>query len=143
MMHLINIYARLRKSNEIKTALRIFFEHFVRLNFTTCLNLSTTVFQIDANLGYISALYEMIIYTEEALLILLPCLPVFWKRGHAENILLKGNRIIKEMAWDDENVNLSIISYNDSVITVKYGNEERLVSLEKEKIKKISFKVLS
>lgn len=39
-------------------ALDFFVEHYIRVNMTTTLNYSTTTFQIDANLGFINALFD-------------------------------------------------------------------------------------
>lgn len=123
VMHLINVFARLEEKEKVSEAMRFFTEHYLRENFTACLNYSRTMFQIDANLGYINALYEMLIYTSEDELVLLPGLPDFLKRGRASGLLLRGNRKILEMVWNENEIALKIFSGNDGFLKVRADNK--------------------
>ena len=139
MMHLLNVYARLCDNIGAKAAVKFFIDHYVRNNFTTCLTYSTSIFQIDANLGYLSYIYESLVYTTEDELVLLPAVFDIIGEGSANNLMLKGNKIIKELIWDKENVRVSIISFENSILRVKYNDMIKEIKFEKNVEQMIEF----
>ena len=139
VMHLINVYARLRKSDKIRAAIEFFFAHYVRRNLTTCLNYSTTVFQIDANLGFVNAMYEMLVYSDERSIRLLPCLPELLRSGRARDLILKYGRTVKTLEWDERGVYAELISDTDTTLTVCLGKEARKITLKKDEPVQVKF----
>ncbi|MBO5198274.1 MAG: glycoside hydrolase N-terminal domain-containing protein [Lachnospiraceae bacterium] len=157
VMHLINTYARLGDRAGYDTAMRFFFEHYVRENLTSCLTYSTNLYQIDANLGYVNALYEMLVYSTEEEIVLLPCLPNTVSDIRAENLLLKKNRIIRSLCVGKESVTADIWSSGEGEVMIRLGetaglgtaepskerdcqeSSEKLVAFTKESIQRVTF----
>ncbi|NLD49626.1 MAG: glycoside hydrolase family 95 protein, partial [Clostridiaceae bacterium] len=48
------------------------------------------VFQIDGNLGAVSAMAEMLVQADEDRILLLPALPELWEQGEVEGLCLPG-----------------------------------------------------
>lgn len=57
------------------------------------------IFQIDANMGFSSAILEMLLYSSDGLIKILPSLPEEWIKGKYENMLCAGNILIS-VEWD-------------------------------------------
>lgn len=137
VMHLINAYARLENTDGIEKALQFFFEHYVRENMTACLTYSTQQYQIDANLGYVNALYEMTVFSDENEIVLLPCLPKFIKALRAENLLLRGGHIIKELSYNESGAAVKILPKKDCRIKIRFGSSTNFIELKKNSVAEI------
>ncbi len=139
VMHLLNLYARMENSSGFMETLQFLLEHYVRENFLTCLNYDGTRFQIDANLGAISALYEMLLYSDEDSVVILPALPKLFISGKAENLLIKGNRLVKALVWDEQKVTVRLKAFEQSQFTVSFYGETYLVRMVAGEMKEMEF----
>ena len=108
-------------------------------------------YQIDANMGFTSAIYEMLLYSDRDKIKLLPALPKEFKAGKIENIYTRGGFSVT-IEWDEKSVKAIIKSSHNSSINVgikgytlktvsdkltssKYGENYKLISLsENEEI---------
>ena len=102
-------------------------------------------FQIDANMGFTSAVYEMLLYSDLDKIKLLPALPADFKKGKVEGIQARGgyslsiqwseNQLKAEiLAKCDGQVNVCAKGYtlqNDTYQSSKYGSDYRLISFKK------------
>ncbi len=97
------------------------------------------VFQIDANLGLIAAMAEMLIFSDENSFTIFPSLPSKWNCGALKNFKTRcGCKVSLE--WENyEITSLSIVSDIDRTITVNIGNtgESKEISLRAGEIHKI------
>lgn len=95
-------------------------------------------FQIDGNFGVVSGITEMIVQSYKNEISLLPALPVTWKNGYIQGVILRGN-IKANIFWrDNKLVSAEFISLIDKSCKVWYGNKCKEVSLEKDKNKIIT-----
>ncbi|MEN5435140.1 MULTISPECIES: glycosyl hydrolase family 95 catalytic domain-containing protein [Sphingobacterium] len=61
-------------------------------------------FQIDGNLGYVAAVSEMIVQSQNNMIELLPALPDNWKDGKIKGLKARGNILIHELIWKNKQV---------------------------------------
>ena len=123
VMQLLNAYIRLGDKDGVRRSLDFLLSHYINKNLTACLNYSTTVFQIDVNLGYLNAVYEMLVDTEEDKLMLLRCVSEELNSGKAFNIPLKNKKIIKKLIWNEKNIEVDIFSEDAGNLTVISEND--------------------
>ena len=67
-------------------------------NMGVSLNMPAAPVQLDANMGWVNAVQEMLLYVSPKLVKLLPALPAKWRRGKAENWRFCTGRVTME--WD-------------------------------------------
>jgi len=61
-------------------------------------------FQIDGNLGYVAAVSEMIVQSQNNMIELLPALSDNWKDGKIKGLKARGNILIHELIWKNKEV---------------------------------------
>ena len=158
LSHMSNIYARLNDSKRAKECLDLLIRFCTGQNLYThhndWRNMGVTLkymhaghapFQIDANLGFTNAIYEMLLYSDLDKIKLLPALPSDFKEGKIENICARGGYVLS-IEWNEKQVkaqitankngeiNVGIKGYklqNDNYVNSKYGCNYRLLNLEK------------
>ncbi|AKD02092.1 glycoside hydrolase N-terminal domain-containing protein [Pontibacter korlensis] len=69
-----------------------------------------SLFNMDLSGGYPSAIMRALAYAEPGLIKLLPALPPDWKKGKIEGLLLRGQVELKSLAWDGNQVNVTLQS---------------------------------
>lgn len=109
LAHMSNLYARLGEGNLALECLDLLSRSAVINNFFTLhndwrnmgigLEMEWAPFQIDANMGFTSAVQEMLLYSEPGLVRILPALPDRWRTGSAAGMLACGG-IVTDLAWD-------------------------------------------
>ncbi len=62
------------------------------------------LFQIDGNFGFVAGINEMLVYTENGILELLPALPEKWHTGEIKGMMVRGAEIC--FSWSDGKVTL-------------------------------------
>ena len=158
LSHMSNIYARLNDGERAKECLDLLLRFCTGQNLYThhndWRNMGVTLkflhaghppFQIDANLGFTSAIYEMLLYSDLDKIKLLPALPTDFKEGSIENIHARGGYTVsiewneitvkaKITAQKDGKINVGVKGYkltNDTYEPSKYGSNYRLLNLKK------------
>ncbi len=63
------------------------------------------IFQIDANFGITAAIFEMLAFSNQKLIKILPALPSKWNRGKIKGMLLRGG-VEVDIEWDLKNKTL-------------------------------------
>lgn len=97
------------------------------------------VFQIDGNLGATAAITEMLVQSSEERTYLLPALPDRWKKGKIAGLTLCGGARLG-MEWENGKLTgCRIWSKRPMELTVIYGEEERVVSLQAGKTTELKF----
>lgn len=158
LSHMSNIYARLNDGKRAKECLDLLLRFCTGQNLYThhndWRNMGVTLkymhaghapFQIDANLGFVSAVYEMLLYSDLDKIKLLPALPDEFAEGKIENIHARGGYIVS-IEWSQHTVKAKITATRDGEINVglkgytlednvydnsKYGSSYRLLTLKK------------
>ncbi len=114
LVHLANVYARLGDANQAMNCLRILASSCVGKNLFTYhndwRNMSVTLkvvlsgsapYQIDANMGFTSAVYEMLAYSYGGRLKIFPALPAEWTKGSISGLGLRGGAKL-DLQWNAE-----------------------------------------
>lgn len=74
-------------------------------------------YQVDANMGFVSAVYEMLLYSDNDKIKLLPSLPSELKQGSIEHIQARGGFDVS-IFWDESQVRVEIISLLGNAVNV-------------------------
>lgn len=128
--HMANIFARLSNGEKAKECLDLLIRFCTGENLYTYhndwRNMGVTLkymhaghapFQIDANLGYTSAVYEMLMYSDNKKIKLLPALPSEWKNGRIEGLCARGGFELS-IEWSERGVTAQIKSLLGKEISV-------------------------
>jgi len=165
LSHMANIFARLNDGDRAKECLDLLIRFCTGANLYTYhndwRNMGVTLkymhaghapYQVDANMGFVSAVYEMLLYSDSDKIKLLPALPRCLEKGSIEHIQARGgfdvsinwseNRVevqIESLLGNGVNVGLKgykLISASSELLSSKYGDGFNYLSLKKgEKIK--------
>ena len=147
-----NIYARLGAGDKALECLELLARSCITNNFFSLhndwrntgigLNIPWAPVQLDANMGIAAAVQEMILFSGEGIIKLLPALPKKWEKGEAKNLLCCDG-ITVSIKWDLELMRLEadITAQKASKVTVimpeAFGGERIHLSIEENSIKHI------
>ncbi|WP_406684571.1 glycoside hydrolase family 95 protein [Seonamhaeicola sp. MEBiC1930] len=137
LAHMSNVYARLGQGDKAKEALDILTRSCLGKNFFTYHNDSRFMgvtgsglwgksppFQMDANFGITSALYEMLCGSNANMLRILPALPSNWKTGDFSNMLTRvGVRVSASWNMDKKEVMINLEAIRDADFIIKFPRE--------------------
>ncbi|MFS0869167.1 glycosyl hydrolase family 95 catalytic domain-containing protein [Paenibacillus xylanilyticus] len=108
LAHMSSIYARLGDGGRALESLNVlarscllpngFTLHNDWRNMGICLPLPAAPVQLDANLGWVNAIQEMLLYVSPQLIKVLPALPARWTRGEVQNWRIQGGTL--SFAWN-------------------------------------------
>ncbi len=153
LSHMSNIYARLCDGERAKECLDLLLRFCTGQNLYThhndWRNMGVTLkflhaghppFQIDANMGFVSAIYEMLAYSDLDKIKLLPALPQEFKEGRIENIHCRGGYVLS-VDWNESSATAEITATRDGEINVTMKNYT-LENCEKAKASKYDGYVL-
>lgn len=137
LAHMSNIYARLSDGKRAKECLDLLCRFCTGNNLYThhndWRNMGVTLkflhaghppFQIDANMGFTSAVYEMLLFSNGKKIKLLPALPKEWKKGSIEGIKARGGYTVS-IYWSETEVKAKITATTDGTVMVKAPNGAR------------------
>lgn len=94
-------------------------------------------FQIDGNFGGTAAVVEMLMQSDENEIRLLPALPDAWETGTIKGICARGGFEL-ELYWDKKRLSkLIILSKLGGKTTLIYGNQTKVIQLQKGEIQEI------
>ncbi|MBR2444379.1 MAG: glycoside hydrolase family 95 protein [Clostridia bacterium] len=137
LAHMSNIYARLSDGKRAKECLDLLCRFCTGNNLYThhndWRNMGVTLkflhaghppFQIDANMGFTSAVYEMLLFSDGKKIKLLPALPKEWKKGSIEGIKARGGYTVS-IYWSETEVKAKITATKAGTLMVKAPNGAR------------------
>lgn len=96
LAHRMNLRARIKDGENAREVLSILIKDRTLPNLWTV----HPPFQIDANLGLVSGVAEMLIQSHEGFIELLPALPSAWETGRFEGLVARGNFEVSA-AWQE------------------------------------------
>ena len=165
LSHMANIFARLNDGNKAKECLDLLIRFCTGVNLYTYhndwRNMGVTLkymhaghapYQVDANMGFVSAVYEMLLYSDGDKIKLLPALPNDLNKGSITHIQARGGFDVS-IAWNENRVEVELISLLGKGVNLglkgyrlesaecelkssKYGNDFSYIELNKgEKVK--------
>ena len=91
-------------------------------------------FQIDANMGFVSAVYEMLLYSGLDKITLLPALPDKWKKGSVSGLRTRVGAMV-DIAWDENKASATLTALYDTTfkVRVKDGKYTKITLRKGEK----------
>ena len=135
LAHMANIYARLNDGERAKDCLDLLLRFCTGANLYTYhndwRNMGVTLkfihgdkppFQIDANMGFASAVYEMLAYSTESKLKLAPAIPKSWKKGKVTGLNTRCG-VLVDMEWRNEGVRATVTALRNTTFKLKIYNE--------------------
>jgi len=156
LAHMANIFARLGDGAKAKECLDLLIRFCTGANLYTYhndwRNMGVTLkymhaghapYQVDANMGFVSAVYEMLLYSDGDKIKLLPALPKELRRGQIEHIQARGGFDVS-INWNENQVSVKIKSLLGK--TVNIGLKGYTLTTQSDKLsdsKYASFKTLS
>ncbi len=130
LAHMANNYARMGEGDMALECLEIMSRSCVLNNFYTTHNdwrnmgigvdMDWAPIQLDANMGWCSAINEMLMFSIPGQISILPSLPNKWKKGKVENLLARGG-IEVSIEWD--------YSSGKSIVELKAIKKDSLIDL--------------
>ncbi len=138
LTHMANTFARMGEGEKALDSLGIFCRTAVVdtlfsmgndwRNMGTSVDIPWAPFQIDANMGFTSAVQEMLLFSRPGMIKLLPALPDQWSKGSFRNMLCRGGvEVSIEWDLDQRFITGTFLSSSDQNITVKFpGKVENL-----------------
>lgn len=137
LMHRMNLRARTKDGENAYKA------YSTLIKERTLPNLWTVhpPFQIDANLGLVAGVAEMLVQSHEGFIALLPALPDAWKAGRFDGLVARGNFEISAQ-WLDKKANaITINAKSGGVCRLKIPNIKTLI-IKTDKGERVHFKIV-
>ncbi|MEL7120826.1 MAG: glycoside hydrolase family 95 protein [Bacteroidota bacterium] len=121
LAHRMNCRARTKEAEKAREAYSKFIKDRTLPNLWTV----HPPFQIDGSLGTMAGVAEMLLQSHEGCIEPLPAVPYKWKKGSFKGLMARGNFEVSAK-WDNETVQLVILSKNGGKCTVKYPGIESI-----------------
>ena len=110
LAYMASMYARLGDGNKALECLDILARSCLLTNFMTlhndwrnmgvCLDMPEAPIQLDANMGWVNAVQEMLLYVSPSMIKLLPALPDQWEKGSAVDLMICTGRV--QLLWNKQ-----------------------------------------
>ncbi|MCC5930751.1 MAG: glycoside hydrolase family 95 protein [Cyclobacteriaceae bacterium] len=120
LMHRMNTRARLKDAEQAWEA------YSVLIKERTLPNLWAThpPFQIDANLGLVAGVAEMLLQSHENYIEILPALPAAWKTGNFQGLVARGNFEVSAQ-WQNSMLSMvTVISNMGGICSIRLDHEK-------------------
>jgi alpha-L-fucosidase 2 len=139
LAHMAHVFARMQDGDQALNCLDLLARSCVKNNFYTTHNdwrgmgigveMEWAPFQIDANMGWTSAIQEMLLFSVPGKISVLPALPGKWKRGAVKGLVARGG-ITVSIEWSEEGVSVELLSAADQTVEFSMnGGEWKTVDL--------------
>ncbi len=126
LMHRMSCRARLKEGGEAHRALGTLLDNKTNPN----LWMRHPPFQIDANLGVVAGVAEMLLQSHEGFIEPIPALPVYWEAGSFGGLVARGNFVISA-EWSGHRLTaMTIESRRGGVCTVRYPESAQWTVLD-------------
>ncbi len=132
--HMANIFARLNNGEKAKECLNFLIRFCTGSNLYTYhndwRNMGVTLkymtarhapFQIDANMGFTAAIYEMIMYSNAKMLKFLPALAKEFEEGRAKGLCARGG-LISNIEWNKKQAKIQITATRNVSVDIGVKN---------------------
>lgn len=96
-------------------------------------------FQIDGNFGVVSGIIEMLIYSTEGSIEILPALPDKFKNGKIEGVIAKGGIEVSVFWKNSKTYKVKLKSSNDRKCTLKANEKKNELDLKANKVYTIDY----
>lgn len=127
MMHRMATRARLHEAENAHRLLRSFIDEMTLPNlWTVC-----PPFQIDASLGVVAGVAEMLLQSNQGYIEILPALPKAWHTGHFDGLIARGNFRITAEWKDGVVIDLSIQSRSGNSCRIRLPHATRVKVVDK------------
>ncbi len=133
-VHMANIFIRLCNAKKAKECLDLLLRFCTGANLFTYhndwRNMGVTLkymvanqapFQIDANMGFTSAIYEMLLYANTKLLKFLPALPGEFSKGRIDGLVARGGFTVS-IQWTEQIADITVLAIQDREMHVGMKN---------------------
>jgi hypothetical protein len=97
------------------------------------------LFNMDISGGFPYLVSQTLAYSEPGYLRLFPALPVTWKKGSIQGLLLRGNVTLLSLSWNENDVDVVLLSGTSETLKIELDGKIHEVKLEKNK--PISYKI--
>lgn len=142
LAHMSNIWARLHDGDRalgcIETITRscvgpnLFTYHndWRHMGLTLYWDFIDKIFQIDANFGIVAAVLEMLVFSRETEISILPALPARWQKGHIRGVATRAG-VNVSIEWDAErgHVSIELAPGLDTTVTLELPGQVSSMSL--------------
>jgi alpha-L-fucosidase 2 len=118
LAHRMNLRARARDAEKAHEVYRTLLKERTLPNLWTV----HPPFQIDANLGLISGVAEMLLQSHEGFIDILPALPAAWETGTFNGLLARGNFEIAASWKNNEVLYVRVVSGSGGLCSIKTNN---------------------
>ncbi|MFE5324422.1 glycoside hydrolase N-terminal domain-containing protein [Paenibacillus sp. NPDC056579] len=144
LVHMAAIYARLGDGNKALECLDILSRSCLLNNFFTlhndwrnmgvCMNMTEAPIQMDANMGWVNAVQEMLLYVSPNMVKLLPALPDKWSKGKVSGLAMCTGSV--SMDWDrnEGSFHAELIAQRTTEIVIKLPSEFESYTLSGEEV---------
>jgi len=130
MAWIINMFARLWDGEAAYERLIQLLNHSTLPNFFD----NHPPFLIDGNFGTTAAIAEMLVQSTEERIMLLPALPIQWKKGDVKGLRVRGGGVI-DISWEEgKPIQVTMKALSDIRTTLCYGNQNIEVDLKNGEI---------
>ena len=140
LTHMANAYARMGEGNLALEALELLSRSCVINNFFSFHNdwrrmgislESFAPFQIDANMGWTSAVQEMLLFSRPGIIKFLPALPDKWAKGSFDGMLCRG-QITASAKWDFQKgvFEATLLARASQTVTLKFPRVPSAAGIE-------------
>ncbi len=92
------------------------------------------IFNMDLSGGLPYLISQTLTYSEPCYLKVLPALPERWKSGCVEGLLLRGNVVLKRLAWNEKDVQVELLASHEGTMRVEWNGKVREVALQPDEV---------
>lgn len=134
LAHMANIFARMGDGERAMECLSLLSRFATNSNLLTChndwRNMGVTVkvllggrapFQVDANMGFAAAVYEMLAFSKPGKLVLLPALPALWREGEMSGLHTRVGCVCK-LRWNECGLSVTLTAKRDTAFDLSCKN---------------------
>ncbi|MBE6964558.1 MAG: glycoside hydrolase family 95 protein [Ruminococcaceae bacterium] len=126
-------FARLRKGNDAYQMVENYITRATAPNLMDHYTKSNQVFQLDANMGYVAGVCEMLIQSHEGFISLLPALPKKWDNGSFRGLRARGGYEL-DVKWENYEVrDIYITADFDGDVTLELPETQKALKFRDDK----------
>ncbi len=136
LAHIANAFARMERGGTAYECLKVLLRTCVLPNFFTTAadwrnqgicevhehGYGRRIFQIDANMGFTSAVFEMLLFSSSGVISILPGLPSAFKKGSVQGLSARGG-VSVDIRWNGNSIGVSLVCSSDITVDLRYPGE--------------------